>query len=105
MKTVGVIGLGNMGRGMAGSLRRGDYTVLGYDAAPGVALALAGQDVLSARDSVAEIARDADVLLLSLPTSAVVEAVVLGAGGVPAHARPGSLVIGPTTADPDRTVP
>ncbi|MGN4119822.1 NAD(P)-binding domain-containing protein, partial [Burkholderia gladioli] len=70
MKTVGVIGLGNMGRGMAGSLRRGDYTVLGYDAAPGVALALAGQEVLSARDSVAEIARDADVLLLSLPTSA-----------------------------------
>ncbi|WP_369057168.1 NAD(P)-binding domain-containing protein, partial [Burkholderia gladioli] len=91
MKTVGVIGLGNMGRGMAGSLRRGDYTVLGYDAAPGVALALAGQEVLSARDSVAEIARDADVLLLSLPTSAVVEAVVLGAGGVVEEVRTGTI--------------
>ncbi len=103
MTTAGVIGLGNMGRGMAGSLRRCGYEVLGYDAAPGVAVALAEQGVVAARASVAEIARDADVLLLSLPTSAIVEAVVLGEGGVLANARPGTIVIDTTTADPDST--
>ncbi|AJK50644.1 NAD(P)-dependent oxidoreductase [Burkholderia plantarii] len=103
MKTVGVIGLGNMGRGMAGSLRRGGHAVLGYDAAPGVAAALAAAGVIEARESVAGIARDADLLLLSLPTSAVVEAVVLGEDGVLAHARRGAIVVDTTTADPDST--
>ncbi|MBN3810472.1 NAD(P)-dependent oxidoreductase [Paraburkholderia sp. Ac-20347] len=103
MKTVGVIGLGNMGRGMAGSLQRGGFDVLGFDAAPGVAAALAEQGVVSARESIADIARDADVLLLSLPTSAIVEQVVLGEHGVLANARPGTIVIDTTTADPDST--
>ena len=32
MKTVGVIGLGNMGRGIALSLKRAGFDVLGFDA-------------------------------------------------------------------------
>jgi 3-hydroxyisobutyrate dehydrogenase len=31
MRTIGVVGLGNMGRGMALSLRRGGFEVIGYD--------------------------------------------------------------------------
>lgn len=102
MKTVGVIGLGNMGRGMALSLKRGGYTVLGFDAAPGVADRLQEEGV-SARASIAEITRDADVLILSLPTSAIVEEVVLGHGGVAANAKPGLIVVDTTTAEPNST--
>ncbi|MDE1179994.1 NAD(P)-dependent oxidoreductase [Paraburkholderia sp.] len=102
MKTVGVIGLGNMGRGMALSLKRGGYTVLGFDAAPGVADTLAKEGV-AARGSIAEITRDVDVLILSLPTSAIVEEVVLGSGGVAANAKPGLIVVDTTTADPNST--
>lgn len=102
MKTVGVIGLGNMGRGMALSLKKGGYDVLGYDAAPGVVDKLAEQGV-SGRASIADIARESDVLILSLPTSAVVEEVVLGPGGVAAHAKPGLIVVDTTTADPAST--
>lgn len=102
MKTIGVIGLGNMGRGMALSLRRGGYTVLGFDAAPGVAGKLEAEGV-SARASIAEITRESDVLILSLPTSAVVEEVVLGEGGVLASARPGLIVVDTTTAEPNST--
>jgi 3-hydroxyisobutyrate dehydrogenase len=102
MKTVGVIGLGNMGRGMALSLRRGGYTVLGFDAAPGVAGKLEEGGV-SARASIADITRDSDVLILSLPTSAIVEEVVLGEGGVAANARPGLIVVDTTTAEPNST--
>lgn len=102
MKTVGVIGLGNMGRGMALSLKRGGYDVLGFDAAPGVAEKLSEEGV-SPRASIAEIARDSDVLILSLPTSAIVEQVVLGDGGVLASAKPGLIVVDTTTADPNST--
>jgi 3-hydroxyisobutyrate dehydrogenase len=102
MKTVGVIGLGNMGRGMALSLKRGGYDVLGYDAAPGVAQKLQEEGV-SARASIADITRDVEVLFLSLPNSAVVEEVVLGPGGVAANAKPGLIVVDTTTADPNST--
>jgi len=102
MKTVGVIGLGNMGRGMALSLKRGGYNVLGFDAAPGVAEKLQEEGV-QARASIADITRDSDVLILSLPTSDIVEKVVLGEGGVAANAKPGLIVVDTTTADPNST--
>lgn len=102
MKTVGVIGLGNMGRGMALSLKKGGYEVLGYDAAPGVAQRLQEQGV-SARASIADLTRESDVLVLSLPTSKVVEEVVLGLGGVATSAKPGLIVVDTTTADPAST--
>nr|WP_158937048.1 NAD(P)-dependent oxidoreductase [Burkholderia sp. S171] len=102
MKTVGVIGLGNMGRGMALSLKRGGYTVLGFDAAEGVARKLDAAGV-SERVSIADITRDSDVLILSLPTSAIVEEVVLGPGGVTANAKPGLIVVDTTTAEPSST--
>jgi 3-hydroxyisobutyrate dehydrogenase len=87
---------------MALSLKKGGYDVLGYDAAPGVVDKLAEQGV-SGRASIADIARESDVLILSLPTSAVVEEVVLGPGGVAAHAKPGLIVVDTTTADPAST--
>ncbi|WP_109478709.1 NAD(P)-dependent oxidoreductase [Paraburkholderia sp. C35] len=102
MKTVGVIGLGNMGRGMALSLKRGGFNVLGFDAAPGVADKLQEEGV-QARVSIADITRDADVLILSLPTSDIVEQVVLGEGGVAASAKPGLIVVDTTTAEPAST--
>src|SRR5476649_2979077 len=102
MKTVGVIGLGNMGRGMALSLKRGGYTVLGFDAAEGVAGKLDAEGV-SERASIADITRDSDVLILSLPTSAIVEEVVLGPAGVAASAKPGLIVVDTTTAEPNST--
>jgi 3-hydroxyisobutyrate dehydrogenase len=102
MKTVGVIGLGNMGGGMALSLRRGGYTVLGFDAALGIAGKLEEEGV-SARASIAGITRESDVVILSLPTSAIVEQVVLGEGGIAASARPGLIVVDTTTADPNST--
>jgi 3-hydroxyisobutyrate dehydrogenase len=43
------------------------------------------------------------VLILSLPTSAIVEEVVLGKGGVAESAKPGLIVVDTTTADPDST--
>jgi len=99
---VGVLGLGNMGRGMAASLQRAGFDVSGYDAAPETLQHVASDGIRPAR-SVAALAGMVDQLVLSLPSSAVVEAVVFGEDGVLAGARPGLIVIDTTTADPAST--
>jgi 3-hydroxyisobutyrate dehydrogenase len=102
MKHIGVAGLGNMGRGMALSLQRGGFTVSGYDPASAAAESIAREGVKTFA-SVAALAAEVDVLILSLPTSDVVEAVVFGVDGVLAGAKAGLLVVDTTTADPNST--
>lgn len=102
MTTVGVIGLGHMGRGMALSLQRGGWAVVGMDAAPAARLALAGER-MAVVDSIAEVAARADIIVLSLPTAAVVTQVVTGKDGLLAAGRPGQLVIDTSTSHPDTT--
>jgi 3-hydroxyisobutyrate dehydrogenase-like beta-hydroxyacid dehydrogenase len=96
---IGFIGLGNMGGRMTGSIVRNGREVLGFDAkASNIAAAGA-----RAAASAAEVARSTDVVLLSLPDSRVVEAVVLGDDGVLAHSRPGQVVVDLSTSAPDST--
>ncbi|WP_345817550.1 NAD(P)-dependent oxidoreductase (plasmid) [Paraburkholderia sp. PREW-6R] len=102
MKKVGVVGLGNMGRGMALSLKRAGFDVSGFDASQDSVQKLAAEGVKPCA-SIAEMTGAVDVLILSLPTSAIVEEVVLGAGGVATNAKRGLIVIDTTTADPNST--
>lgn len=102
VNTVGVIGLGNMGRGMALSLQRGGYKVIGTDALEATRRSLAGQGV-DVGESIAEVAARADVIVLSLPTADIVSAVVSGTGGLLESARPGTLVIDTSTSHPQTT--
>lgn len=102
MKNIGVIGLGNMGRGMALSLQRGGFHVVGTDAAPGTREALKKEGV-EVRDTIGEVVADSEMIILSLPTAAIVTEVVAGAGGLIAHAKPGVLVVDTSTSHPDTT--
>ncbi|WP_119165309.1 NAD(P)-dependent oxidoreductase [Algihabitans albus] len=95
IRKVGVVGLGNMGLPMARTLETAGFAVAGFDAAE------ARREAFSpTRDSLTELAADSDALLLSLPTSQIVEAVV--AEAAPAL-PPGSLVIDTSTAEPGST--
>ncbi len=96
---VGFIGLGNMGGRMTKCLVKAGDAVLGYDVDPDAA----GRAGAQAATSAAEVVQRADVVLLSLPDSRVVEAVMLGASGVAALARPGQVVVDLSTASPDST--
>lgn len=102
MSKVGVVGLGNMGRGMALSLQRAGFAVVGTDASEDVRRALIVEGVETVA-SVAEVAERCDVIVLSLPTAAIVRQVVTGPGGLLGAARAGALVIDTSTSDPATT--
>ncbi|GID30722.1 NAD(P)-dependent oxidoreductase [Paractinoplanes brasiliensis] len=94
---VGFVGLGNMGGRMAACVVRGGHEVLGYDVrAENVAAAGAKPAA-----SVGAVADGSDIVLLSLPDSRVVEAVMQE---LLPHARAGLLVVDLSTAAPDSTV-
>src|ERR1700753_75059 len=93
---VGIIGAGNMGGRMGRRVRDAGDPIVAFDA-NAQTLADCG---MPAASSAAELVESADVVLLSLPDSSVIERVVLGEGGVLAHARVGSVVVDLSTADP-----
>jgi 3-hydroxyisobutyrate dehydrogenase-like beta-hydroxyacid dehydrogenase len=99
---IGFVGLGNIGRPMALNVlkRFGQLTVFDIDGARVRALAEAGA---FAAVSLAELASKARVILLSLPTSAEVERVLVGDDGIAGSAAPGTLVIDLTSGSPPRS--
>lgn len=99
-KPIGFIGLGNMGGRIARRLVDAGYDVIGTDSMPGRAEASGA----TAARSLADVAQRTDLILLSLPDSHVVEAVVEGADGLLAHARSGQIVIDLSTAAASSTI-
>jgi 3-hydroxyisobutyrate dehydrogenase len=95
-RKVGMIGLGNMGGRMARRLVDAGITVVGHDPVPGRAEAVGAQQVADP----AEVARNTEVILLSLPDSHVVEPVVRTL--LPA-AKPGTIVVDLSTSAPAST--
>jgi len=87
---------------MALSLKRGNFEVIGTDALEAARRSLAAQGV-DVAESIAEVAARADVIVLSLPTAAIVSTVVAGAGGLLETGRQGTLVIDTSTSHPETT--
>jgi 3-hydroxyisobutyrate dehydrogenase len=96
---IGFIGLGNMGGRMTDRIVLGGGDVLGFDTNV-AAVTAAGARVAG---SVREVADQCDVVLLSLPDSKVVEAVVFAEDGLLARARAGQIIVDLSTAAPEST--
>jgi L-threonate 2-dehydrogenase len=73
-KTVGIVGLGIMGGAIARNLVDRGWRVIGFDTDAAKRAELAAAKVVIA-DSVAQVTRDAPVIMTSLPTPAAVESV------------------------------
>lgn len=96
---IGFIGLGNMGGRMATCITKAGHAVLGYDPVAANISAAGARPAVSAAD----VVDGADIILLSLPKSAVVEAVMLGDGGVLGRLRDGQIVVDLSTSAPAST--
>jgi 3-hydroxyisobutyrate dehydrogenase-like beta-hydroxyacid dehydrogenase len=101
---VGFVGVGLMGHGAAKNiLERGGYplTILGNrNRAP--VDDLVGRGAVEAT-SAADLARRSDIVILCLPSSVEMEAIVYGADGLLQGLASGATIIDATTADPTVT--
>src|SRR5918996_713557 len=98
---IGFVGLGNIGFPMCRRLLESGYEVLAYDANPEAVSRLEDTPAEPA-DSLKALAA-ADVVLLSLPGSDVVEEVVLGEGGLAEGLSPGKVLIDTSSSRPSST--
>lgn len=96
MMKVAVIGLGQMGLGMAATLRAKGFEVAGHDVSE-ARLLLATEAGCAAPGRIAEAVRDAQAIVLSLPLAEhvrhVVEIDVIGA------AKPGAVIVDTSTSE------
>ena len=102
MTTVGVVGLGLLGHAVASRLIAAKHRVVGYDvvAERCDALKALGGELAS---SAAAVAKGADAVCTVLPSLDAVEAVILGADGLVAAARPASVIVQMSTISPSLT--
>lgn len=96
---IGFIGLGNMGQPMAANLLRRRDALLVHDLAPEAAAELCGAGAQWA-ESLDALARQAEVVVTSLPGPPEIERVALGTPGLFSSLTPGSLWIDTSTNDP-----
>lgn len=101
--SVGLVGLGAMGLGMAQSLRRAGHAPHVFDLRREVAQDFA-RDGGQACDTLAALGARCDVVISVVVNAAQTESVLFGEDGVAAHMRPGSLFVMCSTVDPNWSV-
>ena len=97
---IGFIGLGIMGKPMAGHLKTAGHEVIVPERASLPAEARAAYSVVA---DAAAVAAAAEVIIIMVPDTPDVEAVLFGAGGVAAGLAPGKLVIDMSSISPTAT--
>ncbi len=99
---VAFLGLGRMGRPMAARLVANGYEVNGYDASGEIRAAVAEEDEVRVSDQANATAEGSSVVVLMVPTSAVVEAILVE-GGMLESLEPGTLIIDMSSSQPMAT--
>jgi L-threonate 2-dehydrogenase len=102
-RSIGVIGLGAMGAGMASSLRRAGHTISVCDVRFEAAEKFA-QEGGTAFRTPGELAKTCDILVSVVVNAAQTEEVLFGPQGAAAHLKKGSLFIMCSTVDPNWSV-
>lgn len=101
--TVGIIGLGAMGAGIAKTLRNNGFTIHVCDVRPGAADAFVA-DGGTAHATTASLAAASDVVVSVVVNAAQTESVLFDENGAAAAMRPGSTFVMCSTVDPNWSV-
>jgi 4-hydroxybutyrate dehydrogenase / sulfolactaldehyde 3-reductase len=101
-ETIGFIGLGAMGRGMASNCIKKGFALVVHDIRPEPVDALVKLGARAAKD-LADVARSCSIIVTVLPTGKEVSELVLAAGGLLDHTKPGSIVMDLSTIEPEVT--
>src|SRR5579872_6015644 len=95
---VGFVGVGNMGGPMCRNIiKNTNHEITVFDLNPQAMAACSGAKT---GRSLAEVARESEVIFTSLPMPQHVEAVATGPGGIGDNARAGSVLIDLSTNSP-----
>jgi 2-hydroxy-3-oxopropionate reductase len=100
---IGFIGLGIMGRHMAGHLLEAGYELVVYDIVPQTIESVRKAGAL-AGSSCMDVAARCDVAISMVPDSPDVEAVALGKDGIVEAARPGLAYVDMSTISPQTAI-
>jgi L-threonate 2-dehydrogenase len=95
----GLVGLGAMGRGMAGSLRRKGHRVHAFDVRTEAVRDFVAEGGVACANP-ADAARACDVLISVVVNAAQTEQLLFGENGAAAAMRPGSVFVMCSTVDP-----
>ena len=101
--TLGFVGLGQMGLPMVRNLLRAGFAVKGFDVQPSAYEALSAETGFAVAESVAAAARGADIMILMLPDSKVVDRLLWSAedpAGLATQLSPGQIVLDMGSSDP-----
>jgi putative dehydrogenase len=99
----GLIGLGAMGAGIAGTLRRNGYEVHACDARPGVAASFAREGGVAC-DAPAQVAQACNIVISVVVNAQQTESVLFGEGGAATAMKPGSVFVMCSTVDPNWSI-
>ena len=101
-KQVGIIGLGNMGCGMAQTFLREGFEVWGVDL--DVSQKTAARNLgVHIVENIEALCKATHVIVLSLPTAKHVQSVIQGSDGIMEYAQPKTLVLDTSTSEPEVT--
>jgi 4-hydroxybutyrate dehydrogenase/sulfolactaldehyde 3-reductase len=100
--TIGFIGLGAMGRGMAINCAKKGFSLIVHDVRPEPVADLVAAGAKAA-ESLDRLAADCDIIITVLPTGKEVRDVIMADGGLLDHAKPNTLIIDLSTIDPETT--
>lgn len=102
MQSIGLIGVGSVGKLFLDSLQEAGYPVTVYDIDPSQ-VAYAEDRGAEAADSPAGLAEAVDIVILALPGTPEVQETMTGDGGMVDVLEEGQLVLDTTTTDAERS--
>ena len=98
MKKIGFIGLGIMGKPMAKHLLRAGLDIMVADLNKDLVAELVSEG--AGAGTYAELAKECDIVMVLLPTGAIVKSVIFGENGLAANMKAGQIIVDHSSVTP-----